>query len=727
MKVGNYVQASWNSPRRLHREPDAAGAGRSAGGRLGPAAAGGQADAGAVRGGALPRRARSVTKAGQSSGSARGSKRQAKPPLLLRDYATVRPGVRGRLPVGVRRQHRSTSPPRSRPRNDRKSSLDDLAKKHGLDAAFLKRWIEVLAVEPLMKGSDAKSTSGGRPGTALEEKTPANDDAARDQRLAEEGHRPAGAGDQLLRQGRSRFPVACRRTASASTRCRRSSSRSSGRVPIAGEVQVTATIAHAHPACGNGVAWWLEHRRGDRAAMSRGRGCRSRQGGEAAGDRRFKVEKGDVIVLAVDARDGNHVCDMTEIAFTITETDKPGRVWDLAADIADERSRRQPARRQARQRGHLELRSRAVARPLGEERSARIPPDSVLGRGVQAACRPEAARPRRRKLAEQVQTLLSGPRPAKEKSPDRVLYDKLVAVDSPLFAGVDVAKLGKRERRPRSDCRRSSSPTRTSSHAANAVTEVQAAGGAVRRPRVRRRCEARRRRRRPPRARPRRDHHAGPETRWDGPLLGSANGAAYKQLVAGHAEFRKVFPLFICFPQVVPTDEVVTLKMFHREDEPLVRLFLNDEQTRKLDRLWAEHRFVSRQPVAEYDYLPQFMGYTTQDTPKAFQQFFIDRKPLFKKHADEFLKEEEAAIPKQLDALLEFAAGPTAGRLNEKEKADLLALYKTIREQGRRRTTKRSAACWPACWCRRRSCSASSRHPRARNPARSTIGNSPRA
>ena len=28
-------------------------------------------------------------------------------------------------------------------------------------------------------------------------------------------------------------------------------------------------------------------------------------------------------------------CDLTEIAFTVTETDKPGRVWDLAADVAD--------------------------------------------------------------------------------------------------------------------------------------------------------------------------------------------------------------------------------------------------------------------------------------------------------------------------------------------------------------------------------------------------------
>jgi mono/diheme cytochrome c family protein len=163
---------------------------------------------------------------------------------------------------------------------------------------------------------------------------------------------------------------------------------------------------------------------------------------------------------------------------------------------------------------------------------------------------------------------------------------------------------------------------------------------------------------------------------------GATSATADKQLVSGNAEFRKVFPLNLCFPQVVPTDEVVTLKMFHREDEPLIRLFLNEEQTRALDRLWAEQRFVSRQPVAEYDYLPQFMGYTTQDTPKAFQQFFVDRKPLFRKHAEEFLAEEAAAIPKQIEALLAFAERTYRRPLQNPEKTELRALYETIRTKG---------------------------------------------
>src|SRR5439155_17915593 len=81
-------------------------------------------------------------------------------------------------------------------------------------------------------------------------------------------------------------------------------------------------------------------------------------------------------------------------------------------------------------------------RPLGKSISNVIPPQSVLGKWRDAASdmkrQGEVA-----KLAEQVQALLSGKRPAQEKSPDRVLYDNLVGVESALFAGVDVAKLGK--------------------------------------------------------------------------------------------------------------------------------------------------------------------------------------------------------------------------------------------------------------------------------------------
>src|SRR5207302_6505049 len=135
-------------------------------------------------------------------------------------------------------------------------------------------------------------------------------------------------------------------------------------------------------------------------------------------------------------------------------------------------------------------------------------------------------------------------------------------------------------------------------------------------------------------------------------------------------------------PQVVPTDEVVCLKMYHREDEPLIRLFLDDEQHRRLDRLWAEHRFISQQPVAENNYLPQFIGYVTQDQPKELLAYFEGQRATFRKRAEEFEKDVEAAVPKQLEALLDFAARAYRRPLDDKEMADLLGLFQTLRVKG---------------------------------------------
>src|SRR5207237_672719 len=45
------------------------------------------------------------------------------------------------------------------------------------------------------------------------------------------------------------------------------------------------------------------------------------------------------------------------------------------------------------------------------------------------------------KLAEQVQALLSGARPANEKDPNRALYDALVTTDGVLLHGLDLSEV----------------------------------------------------------------------------------------------------------------------------------------------------------------------------------------------------------------------------------------------------------------------------------------------
>ena len=683
VKVGNYIQASWNSTdnyvesltRQVPVDPPAVA---SATLRVSVKPVPGQSDV------VLYLTAREIGSAGGPVVWHRPRfEGPGKPPLLLRDYARFGPAFEVDYPAAFADASKYLATV-VEAANDRKLTAEELAAKHGLDAAFLKRWTEVLAVEPFRKGDTAEAVGRLVPAVALElleEKT-----APTPNRTAVNGWRKKGTDLPVLvtnssdkpeqipgripAHGVGVHPMPAEFVAVV------------WRSPVADRVTVAAKVVHAHPACGNGVAWWLEHRRGGRAAVF-AEGAVDLGGEGRSPAKTLAVEPGDQVILAVDAKDSNHVCDMTAIDFTLTEAGKPGRVWDLAKDISGSVHDGNP---HADRQGNKDVWSfvRGPSRPLGKGLHSTIPPASLLGKWREAAADPkrqaEAA-----ELAGQVQRLLAGKRPAEEKSPDRVAYDALVAADGVLFKDLDLTRIGKRggtafglpaERFGKPD---DASFTVT----AGGVIEVRLPAALL----VGREFVV-----------DGKIDGAGdrvvqfevlttkpvPAGRWDGknPVVAAPTGVAYQRLVAGYAEFRRVFPQFICFPVVVPTDEVVTLKMFHREDEPLARLFLDAEQTRRLDRLWAELRFVSRQPVAEYEYLPQFMGYTTQDTPKAFQQFFVDRKPLFKRHADEFRTGEEVAAPKHIDALLAFAEKAYRRPLAEKEKADLLALYRSLRDKG---------------------------------------------
>jgi mono/diheme cytochrome c family protein len=167
-----------------------------------------------------------------------------------------------------------------------------------------------------------------------------------------------------------------------------------------------------------------------------------------------------------------------------------------------------------------------------------------------------------------------------------------------------------------------------------------------------------------------------------GKLAAAPGSAEAKRTLQGFDDFRRCFPAFICYSRVIPDDEVVCLKLFHREDDDLIRLFLNDEQTKRLDRLWRDLRFIARYPVTENNQLPQFIGFVTQDQPKSLVAFFEGKREPFRKRAEEFLKEEENAIPKQLDALLDFAIRAYRRPLRAEEKTELLRLHETLRKKG---------------------------------------------
>jgi hypothetical protein len=333
-----------------------------------------------------------------------------------------------------------------------------------------------------------------------------------------------------------------------------------------------------------------------------------------------------------------------------------------------------------------------------------VPADSVLGQWRAAAVDP-SRRAEAAKLAEEVARLLSGPRPAgNDKDPNRVLYDRLVTAGSPLFADVDLARVAKpaakstpyglpKERFVAGDGGTDKDGKEKGDKDQPALDSVVAASDAVVVIRLPAALLAGREfvvdAKLPPGSSQRfvrvmaASQAPDATTRWTGPVLATAESPGYKAWLAGNAEFRKVFPLFCCFPPVTaPNDDAVSLKLFHREDEPLLRLFTTPEQARELDRLWDELTLISRQPEAEYDYLPQCIGFASQDTSAAFQKFFADYKPVLHKRVEDFLEREKAAVPRQLAALADFAARAYRRPLSAGERSSLQSLYDRLRSEG---------------------------------------------
>jgi len=565
---------------------------------------------------------------------------------------------------------------------DNKRTVDDLAQEEKLDAALLKRWVTLLALEPVKK--ETAEPPLAKPAVAvslLDQKTPKNDATP-----AVNGWRRAGADLPILVSNSSdallRIPgtlpahrVAVHPTPQEFVAVTWTS-------PVKAKLSVAATIVHAHPACGNGVAYWLEHRRGDKSALLL-EGALGLGGEATIPDRAVSLEAGDRIMLGIDARNGDHTCDLTEINLTITEPGKAGRVWKLAADVADNVQAGNP---HADKLGNKEVWSfvRGPAKANTKTPATTIlAANSLLGQWRAAALDP-TKRANADKLAAQVQSLLTGPRPAKEKDVNRVLFDAVVARDGPLLKDLDLARYAK----PRTDGKsfglakeRFQGADLISS--ANSVVEIRLPAALFQEREFVVEGKI--------------DGEIGErvvlfdgattptsDVRWNGksPLVASPTSNAYKRTLAGFDNFRRVFPWHVCFPNVVPTDEVVSLKMFHREDEPLERLFLDAEQKRRIDHLWAEHRFISQQPVAENAYLPQFIGYVTQDQPKSLLDYFESQRPVFKKRADEFERDAQAAEPKHLTALADFASRGYRRPLDDKERTDLQALYQKIRKKG---------------------------------------------
>ena len=104
--------------------------------------------------------------------------------------------------------------------------------------------------------------------------------------------------------------------------------------PVATTAEISAHVVRAHTACGNGISWALDVRRGS-SRRRLASGTSDQQKEPIAGPfENVNIRPGDLVSLAIGPRDANHACDLTEIDLTVKATDGSGRVWQLAPDIS---------------------------------------------------------------------------------------------------------------------------------------------------------------------------------------------------------------------------------------------------------------------------------------------------------------------------------------------------------------------------------------------------------
>ena len=478
--------------------------------------------------------------------------------------------------------------------------------------------------------------------------------------------------------------------------------------PVTAVMRIEGVVTHAHPLCGNGVAWSLELRRG-----------RTRQrlaGGVAEGGKsipfgpleKISVQKGDLVSLLIDPRNGDYSCDLTDLELKLSSTGEAPREWSLSGDVSGNVLAGNPHADQFGNEGVWHFYTEPVS---GGNKSSIIPEGSLLARWQSAANAEEKSR-----LSEAVQKLLTTDPPSKNDSPDGRLHQQMTSLAGPLFA--KVGPFAGREKTP--DLKSAVSiggpdPLIFGRHPGGAAMEpgdlcVQApsvveirlpadlfagaelvtTGGLDKKSGIEGSVQLQVLTSRP-------DLKAGLLTGvvsvergnvpWTSdnrmisntlPIIANEGSAAYKRIQLAFDEFRRVFPPALCYTKIVPVDEVVTLTLFHREDEHLAELMLDDARKAKLDRLWDELHFVSQDALTLVDAFEQIWQFATQDAdPKVFEPM---RKPILEKAAA-FRQQLIDREPKHVAAVLEFAERAYRRPLSDGEKSGLRGLYKKFREQ----------------------------------------------
>ena len=495
------------------------------------------------------------------------------------------------------------------------------------------------------------------------------------------------------------------------------------RSPVAETFRIEAMVNHAHIGCGNGIRWAVELRRGQtRQTLA--------QGTLAAG-KLAKIEPvesvgllpGDLISLLIGSR-GDAGCDLTAVNLTLTTSGVQPQTWNLADEVSATMLAGNP---HADRFGHAGV-WHFYTEPenlIGTPQRI-IPARSLLAKWQSAGDSTDKGL-----LAQEIQNLLlSGPptRASAVAAADKTvspvikeaeaaqftLYQELAAFGGPLFSQRLVAdqSQGNNDSKPVAEFGLDSAQFGQGFHdgakidatslvvSAPAVIEIRlpaeliagsefvASGTLDAKAGAEGSVQLQVLTTKP-------DYVAGrlasavlennPNGLWtagtrkpvySAPILVQENSATRARYADGFNAFREFFPAALCYQKIVPIDEVVTLTLFHREDEPLKRLMLDEEQSARLDRLWADLHYVSQDALLLVDVFEQLWQYATQDAdPKAFEPL---RKPI-NDRAAAFRRMLSESEPRHVEALVGWAERAYRRPLTSAEAEALRELYRTLR------------------------------------------------
>jgi hypothetical protein len=433
--------------------------------------------------------------------------------------------------------------------------------------------------------------------------------------------------------------------------------------PIDCKIRIEATAEDIHGDCGNGVTWSLEHRRSStRKTISSGIADSSTPN-RIPTIEEFDVREGQVIALVVGPRDGDHSCDLTGTELKITEIGDEGRFWSLRDDVVGDVMAGNPHADRFGTAAVWSFHEEFVV--AGSDTPGTIPKGSILAKWIEAV---DAELPQRQELATHVGRLLAESHGQGAEASDQELRERLNALDGPLLRSIDFGAVS-----ASANVDTITSPGQPTTFeiptewAAGRTFVTEAVAGA-----------------RWTESSAAQISVSFGQTEASGdfsesrPLL-TASNESDSYWKAAFGRFREVFPAALCYPQIVPVDEVVTLALFHREDDNLIRLMLEDSEKAELDRLWNDLKYVSQEPLKVEVGYKQFMEYVTQDGDvRLFEPL---RKPIADRAA-EFRKELVTTETAHLRALLDLADRAWRRPLTEEDRTNLRLLYDKLRASG---------------------------------------------